>query len=122
MRQLISAGAAWRCLDNGSTQGTTWRNPDFNDSAWSNGVAQFRYGSGAKHDLLRATAVTKPTYQLAANAAYKTLASAAQSPNLEDSWFSYPINPALLADGTNTLAVEIHDDRDPTFDLQLEAQ
>lgn len=64
-------------------------------------------------------------YQLAANAAYNTLAAATQATNVEDTWFSYPVNPALLINGTNTLAVEIHqaavNDSDLSFDLQLVA-
>jgi len=43
---LAPAGSSWRFLDNGSNQVTTWRNPGFNDSSWSNGVAQFGYGDG----------------------------------------------------------------------------
>lgn len=64
-------------------------------------------------------------YQLAANASYATPASSVQATNLEDTWFSYPVNPALLVNGTNTLAVEIHqaagNDPDISFDLQLVA-
>jgi len=62
-------------------------------------------------------------YQLATNAAYSTLATAIQPTNLEDTWLSFPVNPALLVNGTNTLAVEIHqaarNSSDISFDLQL---
>ena len=64
-------------------------------------------------------------FQLAPNAAYNTLASATQSTNLEDTWFSFPVAPGLLVNGTNTLAVEIHqaavNSSDLSFDLQLTA-
>lgn len=64
-------------------------------------------------------------YQLATNAAYNTLAASAQATTVEDTWFSYPIHPAQLSNGTNTLAVEIHqaalNDADLSFDLQLVA-
>jgi len=64
-------------------------------------------------------------HQLAANAAFNTLASEVQPTSVEDTWFSYPVNPALLVNGTNTLAVEIHqaamNDSDLSFDLQLVA-
>ncbi len=43
---LVSAGATWKFLDNGSNQGTAWRDAAFNDSTWSNGIAQFGYGDG----------------------------------------------------------------------------
>jgi len=43
---LVPAGSAWRYLDNGSDQGTAWRAPSFNDSAWASGLAQLGYGDG----------------------------------------------------------------------------
>lgn len=62
-------------------------------------------------------------YQLAPDATFTTLASAVQAINVEDTWFSFPVNPAVLINGTNTLAVEIHqaapNDPDLSFDLQL---
>jgi len=45
-RTLIPAGAAWRYLDNGSDQGTTWSQSAFNDSAWASGAAELGYGDG----------------------------------------------------------------------------
>ena len=38
---LIATGSVWRYLDQGVDQGTAWRAPDFNDSAWSVGVGKF---------------------------------------------------------------------------------
>lgn len=43
---LISAGSVWKYRDNGSNQGTVWRNPGFDDSAWPSGPAQLGYGDG----------------------------------------------------------------------------
>jgi RHS repeat-associated protein len=43
---LLPQGASWKYLDNGSDQGTAWRSPSFNDSAWSSGAAQLGYGDG----------------------------------------------------------------------------
>lgn len=40
---LISFGATWRYLDNGTDQGTNWSQPSFNDSAWASGPAQLGY-------------------------------------------------------------------------------
>ncbi len=45
--------AAWKYWDDGSEQGTAWRGTNFNDSAWSNGVA--RLGFGADQAPLGAT-------------------------------------------------------------------
>jgi hypothetical protein len=41
---LLSFNSAWKYLDNGSDQGTAWRASAFNDSGWSNGLAQLGYG------------------------------------------------------------------------------
>ncbi len=43
---FVSTGSSWRYLDNGSNQGTAWRSPGFNDSAWASGPAQLGYGDG----------------------------------------------------------------------------
>ena len=43
---IVTPASTWKYLDNGSDQGTAWKNPGFNDAAWSNGVAQFGYGDG----------------------------------------------------------------------------
>jgi hypothetical protein len=43
---LINAGSTWRYLDNGSNQGTAWRETEFNDSTWASGPAQLGYGDG----------------------------------------------------------------------------
>jgi hypothetical protein len=43
---LISAGAEWKYLDNGTNQGTAWRNNGFNDGTWKTGNAQLGYGDG----------------------------------------------------------------------------
>jgi hypothetical protein len=45
-QSLISAGATWKYLDNGSDQGTAWRAKAFNDSSWSAGPAKLGYGEG----------------------------------------------------------------------------
>ncbi|HEY5914313.1 MAG TPA: hypothetical protein VJA21_27300 [Verrucomicrobiae bacterium] len=41
---LISRGAVWRYLDDGSNQGTAWRSPTFQDAAWAAGRAQLGFG------------------------------------------------------------------------------
>ncbi len=47
MTTLSPLSAAWKYLDNGSEQGTVWRGTNFNDSAWSNGIARLGFGSDA---------------------------------------------------------------------------
>ena len=43
---LISSNSVWKYLDNGSDQGTVWREPAFDDSSWQTGPAQLGYGDG----------------------------------------------------------------------------
>jgi hypothetical protein len=43
---LVPTGSIWKYLDNGSDQGTAWRLPGFNDSAWASGRAELGYGDG----------------------------------------------------------------------------
>ncbi len=56
------------------------------------------------------------------NPAFNTLATSLQE-DLEDAWFSYAIPASLLVEGTNTLAVEVHQaattSPDLSFDLAL---
>jgi WD40 repeat protein len=43
---LVRAGSQWNYLDDGSDQGTAWREPQFDDASWKTGKAQFGYGDG----------------------------------------------------------------------------
>jgi hypothetical protein len=43
---ILLAGSVWKYLDDGSDQGTAWRNVVFNDSAWASGPAELGYGDG----------------------------------------------------------------------------
>jgi hypothetical protein len=43
-RALINQGASWRYRDDGSDQGTAWRQRNFDDSQWPIGSAEFGYG------------------------------------------------------------------------------
>src|SRR2546421_6095068 len=45
---LISTGAVWKYLDNGSDQGTTWSASDFDDSTWNSGPAELGFGDGGE--------------------------------------------------------------------------
>lgn len=46
--QFVAAGAGWRYLDNGSDQGTAWRNAGFSDGSWKTGNAELGYGDGGE--------------------------------------------------------------------------
>jgi uncharacterized protein YjiK len=43
---LVSSGAVWKYLANGSNQGSAWRGTSFDDTAWPQGPAQLGYGDG----------------------------------------------------------------------------
>ena len=43
---FIRLGDTWRYLDDGSDQGTAWRDAGFDDAGWQEGEAQLGYGSG----------------------------------------------------------------------------
>jgi hypothetical protein len=58
---------------------------------------------------------------LANGAPYNALATATQE-DLEDTWFTFAVNPALLLEGTNTLAVEVHQAAANSPDLSFDAQ
>ena len=42
---LISKGSVWKYLDDGSDQGTDWKETRFNDSAWKSGSANLKSGT-----------------------------------------------------------------------------
>lgn len=49
---FIHSTAEWKYLEDGSNQGTAWRGLGFNDSGWSNGIAQLGYGDGDETTLI----------------------------------------------------------------------
>lgn len=58
---------------------------------------------------------------LSSNATYLTPAIGPQD-DLQDTWFTFPVNPALLVQGTNTLAVEVHLSAGTRGTLSFDAQ
>jgi hypothetical protein len=45
---IIPMGSSWKYLDNGSDQGTSWRELNFDDSTWASGLAELGYGDGGE--------------------------------------------------------------------------
>lgn len=41
---IFPFNSSWKYLDNGSNQGTAWRNSSFNDASWTSGNGAFGYG------------------------------------------------------------------------------
>ncbi len=165
--ELVAAGSLWKYLDNGSNQGTAWRQPTFADAAWREGRAQLGYGdgdetttlgfgpdSGAKYvtayfrrrfnvadarSILSATVHLmrddggavylngQPVFidNLPETFAYQTYAPTVIGGAEESTFYTREIDPALLLEGENVLAVEIHQanagSSDVSFDLKLTA-
>ncbi len=49
---LIDSGSQWSYLDDGSDQGSAWRDPGFDDSTWSAGGAELGYGDGDENTII----------------------------------------------------------------------
>ena len=52
---LVSSNSLWKYLDDGSNQGTAWRGTNFNDAAWSSGLAQLGFGDNDEATRIRQT-------------------------------------------------------------------
>jgi hypothetical protein len=167
-RTLVASHTAWKYLDDGSNQGTAWQLPAFNDTGWSNGLAELGYGDQDETTLIRGnrpdTSRIQTTYFrksfLASNlwlltnlvlgilrddgaiaylngteiyrgnmpegpVDYLTWAPVAMSRPDETRFFTTNVHPALLLNGTNWLAVEVHQESvgssDVSFNLRLTA-
>lgn len=167
---LIPRGSEWKYLDNGSDQGTAWRNNGFDDSGWSRGVASLGYAGSTKpqpttvigygpddrnkyittyfrkeFDVSDASAIRGLTATLIRDDGavvylngeevfrtnmpsgailYTTRASSNVADQREE--YSFAIDPSLLVNGANVLAVEVHQDSvtssDLYFDLDLKGE
>jgi len=52
LETLVSSGSTWKYLDNGTNQGTAWKESSFLDTAWASGAAQLGYGDGDETTLV----------------------------------------------------------------------
>jgi len=169
---FIEAGADWKYLDDGSDQGSNWRDIGFDDVAWESAPAQLGYGElsiqttvgfidtdaetrgnqkNATTYFRKNVAIVDPsdfsnfvvriryddgaavyvngveiarTATLPANASFDTFATSA-TPS-ESTYFDYPIPSSRFVDGSNTIAVEVHNQSagssDMRFDLVLRGE
>lgn len=163
---FIPLQSSWRYLDNGSNQGTVWRELAFDDALWSQGGAELGYGDndevttvsfGPSSTAKYITTYFRKRFTVTGAAGYTTaqlrvrrddgvvvylngtevfrsnmpagtvtsatLAPAAVSGADEAALFSGSVNPLLLAEGTNVIAAEIHQNvassSDLSFDLEF---
>jgi hypothetical protein len=171
---LVPAGSTWKYLDNGSNQGTAWREPGFSDASWKSGKAQLGYGDGDEAKVIEdnatagynsgdtdrfitsyfrrtftvanAATVTSLTLRLMrddgavvylngaevfrSNMPEGTITSTTRASEVvgggdESNFFTRDVDPQLLSNGDNLLAVEVHQQSpassDVSFDLELSA-
>ncbi len=166
---VFAAGSEWTYLDNGSDQGTAWRELKFADISWKTGKAQLGYGDGDEatvvsfgpsansrytttyfrrtFSLTDVASVTQLTVRLlrddggvvylngtevfrsnmpAGAITPATFASGnATTADETTMFYSQNIDPRLLVEGQNVIAVEIHQvnltSSDVSFDLDLTA-
>ncbi len=160
------AGTSWRYRDNGSDQGTAWRQPGFNDSSWSGPqTGQFGYGEGDENTVvsfgpsssnkyittyfrttfnggslaglsdltlnvkrddgivvyLNGTEIVRDGFAPGTTVTYQTLASLAGDDGQNFIPFTnLPLH--LLNTGTNTLAVEVHQNDPNSSDLSFDCR
>jgi hypothetical protein len=170
--RLISAGAVWRFLDNGTDQGEIWRKLGFDDHTWASGPAELGYGDAVEGRpeatvvsfgpnstnkfvttyfrrafvLTDASSFSDLSVRLlrddgaviylndvevfrsnvpTGSVGFATLATATVGGANETNYVTTPVNAALLRNGTNIVAVEIHQvnvtSSDISFDLELMA-
>ena len=159
---LVSGNSVWSYLNDGSNQGTAWRQPGFNDSAWPEGAAELGYGDGDESTFVpygpdparkpvttyfrRTFFVSEPSALASlklrlvrddgaivyvngeevfrsnmpgGTVAYNTLASSNSSSPDESMWHETAVDPSLLVAGTNTVAVEVHQEYSGSSDMSF---
>ena len=164
--ELVSAGSAWKYLDNGTNQGTAWKETSFNDAAWKTGNAELGYGDGAEATVVSygssstnkyITTYFRKTFAVTdistitgldlslirddgaavyingievyrnnlptGTIYYNTLAPSAIDGTNESAFVLANISSSALVNGTNLIAVEIHQNArtssDISFNLKL---
>ncbi|MEZ5329616.1 MAG: lamin tail domain-containing protein [Verrucomicrobiales bacterium] len=165
-KTFIEKKSEWKFLDDGSDQGTAWRDTAYDDSAWTSGKGELGYGDGNEETVISfgddpaskpittyfrktisiptAADVTKLTVSVLRDdgaavyvngvevvrdelpdglIAFDTLASSSAGSSEESTYFEFSIQPDLLVDGNNLIAVEVHQSSvsgsDASFDLEL---
>ncbi|MGC4017345.1 MAG: Ig-like domain-containing protein [Luteolibacter sp.] len=124
---VLSRGAVWKYLDDGSNQGTAWKESVFDDTAWASGAARLGYGdtqvtalrqgpSGMTSSTKYITYYFRRTFTVADASKVIGLASTLQRDdgaviyingvevarsNMNAGAFDYLTNSASIADGTD---------------------
>lgn len=163
---MVPKASVWRYMDDGSDQGTAWKDPDFDDSAWKSGQGPLGYGNPGLNTIvefgdiggtgkyittyfrkkflttdpasltgLRLRLMRDDGAQIFLNGVeilrdllpegpigYQTLASI-HSPDDGMFYHEFLLDPLILREGINVLAVGLHQaspvSADTQFDLEL---
>lgn len=166
--ELIIPSSQWKYLDDGSNQGTAWRNLSFNDGTWKSGFAELGYGDGNEATVVSygpsstskyITTYFRKTFNVHDKTAfssltldllrddgavvyingqevyrnnmpsgtiyYNTYANVTVDGAGESSFISVDLGTSALVNGTNVIAVEVHQayahSSDISFNLGLTA-
>lgn len=165
---IVTFGSVWIYKDDGSDQGTAWREVGFNDSGWASGPGELGYGDGDEATVVgsidvepgtsgpqrNATTYFRRTFEISDRDAITALdltvryddggvvyingqRVAATSGMPIDPAFNYylggtappdnsilnaAVSPAILVNGTNTIAVEIHQQSKTSSDISFDAR
>lgn len=49
---VLAANEQWKYLDDGSNQGSSWKNPAFDDAAWKTGAGKLGYGGDGENTVI----------------------------------------------------------------------
>ena len=165
---LVGAGSVWSYLDDGSDQGTAWRESDFDDAGWPAGAGQLGYGDGDESTIVdfggidhdrHITTYFRKEVEVSDVASFTSLcvevlhddgavvylngdevvranmpggaidsetpASRSRGGSVENVYAKFDVPTTALVEGSNTIAVEIHQSSatssDMGFDLRLNA-
>ena len=55
---IVEVGSTWKYLDDGTDQGTAWRESDFDDSSWAAGPSELGFGEGDEATEITAGNIT----------------------------------------------------------------
>jgi hypothetical protein len=156
---VVPFGSSWSYLDDGSDQGTRWRNLGFDDAAWATGAGELGYGDGDETTVVSygpqrwhkyattyfrrsvtltnvadiADASLTVTYddgaviyingtEVRSMNMPQTFDYATYGGTTDEGSISVAVDPALLVEGENVIAVEMHQANRTSSDISFDAE
>ena len=160
-RSLILLNGTWQYLDDGSDQGTAWKEPDFNPQGWKEGVGEFGYGDRGETTIVsfgpdeadkHITTYFRHSFDVTDKWRYQDLrvsmriddgavvflngnqvvldnmpeaydfdtrALSGRMGGAESTFRTFEVDPNLLNEGQNVIAVEVHQANADSADLSF---